>query len=45
MAISIKIFFAWYDLWIGAYVARKGRAIYVCPVPCVVIKLSWKPKT
>ena len=24
------------DLWVGAYVAAK--AVYVCPVPCVVLK-------
>ena len=26
---------AWYDLWIGAYVDRKNRRVYVMPVPCL----------
>ena len=30
----------WYDLWVGAYVDTKGRALYVCPLPCVVVKLE-----
>ncbi len=41
MLPRLKIFFAWYDLWIGAYVDVKGKSLYVCLLPCVVFKLSW----
>jgi hypothetical protein len=38
---TLKIFFAWYDLWLGLYVDVKGKALYLCPLPCCVIKLAW----
>ena len=28
------------DIWVGVFVARK--AVYVCPVPCLVVK--WERK-
>lgn len=31
--MSIKIFFAWYDFWIGFYYDRVNKALYFCPVP------------
>lgn len=40
--MSIRVFIAWYDLWMGAYWDAKKRTLYVCPLPCVVIKLSSK---
>lgn len=36
----MRVFFAWYDIWIGVYVDRKSRAVYVCPFPCLVIKIG-----
>lgn len=35
-----RLFFAWYDLWVGFYWDRKGRVLYFCPLPCVVIAVS-----
>lgn len=32
----MKVMFAWYDIWIGAYWDRKARVLYICPIPCVV---------
>lgn len=32
--MSIKPIFAWYDLWIGVFVDRPKRRIYVFPLPC-----------
>ena len=34
-------FFAWYDLWVGAYWDRDRRCLYVCPLPCCVIMLKF----
>lgn len=42
--MKVKLFFAWYDGWIGYYWDRYERALYVCPLPWVVIKLSRPPK-
>ena len=33
-----RIYFAWYDLWIGFYYDRSKRIIYYCPLPCLVIE-------
>ena len=41
--MSIHLFLAWYDLWIGAYYDRRNRTWYVCPLPCIVIKISPAP--
>jgi hypothetical protein len=35
----VSVFFAWYDLWVGAYVDRPNRTLYVCPLPCLVVKI------
>ncbi len=34
-----QTFFAWYDCWVGAYYDRKGRWLYVCLIPMVVIAI------
>ncbi len=36
----VSVFLAWYDLWVGAYWDRSSRALYLCPLPCVVIKVD-----
>lgn len=32
--------FAWFDLWVGAYIDVKNRTLYVCPLPCLVVTLE-----
>lgn len=39
--MKIKVSFAWYDAWIGFYWDRKQKALYVCPVPMIAIKIWW----
>lgn len=41
--MKISAFFAWYDIWIGVFIDAKKRAVYVCPIPCCVIKLEFNP--
>jgi hypothetical protein len=36
----MKIYFAWYDIWVGVFVDTKKRKIYICPLPCVVIEIQ-----
>jgi len=31
----IRPIFAWYDLWIGVYIDREHRRIYIFPMPCL----------
>jgi hypothetical protein len=38
--MKIKIFFAWFDLWIGAYWSESSNTLYICPLPCCVIALK-----
>jgi len=39
--MKVKFFFAWYDFWVGFYYSRKDRRLYICPVPCCVLMISW----
>lgn len=38
--MKISFFFAWFDLWIGFYFDQKERILYVCPLPCCVVKIE-----
>ncbi len=40
MTMRISLFFAWYDLWVGAFYDRSKHTLYICPLPCVVVKIS-----
>jgi hypothetical protein len=31
--MTVRPIFAWYDLWVGVFVDRPGRRVYVFPVP------------
>lgn len=35
--MSVRVKFAWYDLWVGVFVDRKTRTLYVCPLPCLLL--------
>ncbi len=35
--MRIRPIFAWYDLWIGAFIDRAKRRLYVLPLPCIGI--------
>ena len=37
---KITIFFAWYDMWIGAYYS-KPNTLYIALIPCIVFKIIW----
>lgn len=38
---SIKVFFVWYDIWVGAFWDKKKRSLYICLVPMVAVCLTW----
>ena len=38
--VRVRVFFAWYDLWIGAYVSRESKTLYVCPLPMLVFAFT-----
>jgi len=41
---NLSLFFRWYDLWMGAFTDIKNRAVYICPLPMVGIKLIYPSK-
>jgi len=40
--LKIKLFFRWYDLWVGFYIDVKDRSLYVIPFPMFGLKFYWK---
>ena len=42
--MKVKVFLAWYDLWIGAYWNTNKRTLYVCLLPMIVIAFSKSKK-
>ena len=40
MKVKIKIFFAWYDFWVGFYYDRKKKTLYICSIPCIVLSIK-----
>lgn len=39
--MSIRPIFAWYDLWVGAYWDREKRRLFILPVPCLGIVITF----
>jgi hypothetical protein len=42
--MTVKPIFAWYDLWVGAFWDRKGRKLYILPLPMLGMVISFNPK-
>jgi hypothetical protein len=46
--VAVKPVFAWFDLWVGFYVDRHKRRLYVLPLPCVGFYIqfeeNWDPE-
>lgn len=41
----MKIKFAWYDMWIGAYWDKRKRILYICPLPMILIEVPINGKS
>jgi hypothetical protein len=39
--VKLRPMFAWYDLWVGAYYDRKGRTLYLFPLPMLGLRVSF----
>jgi hypothetical protein len=37
----VRPLFAWFDLWIGVFVDRPRRRVYILPIPMVGIVIEW----
>ena len=40
IGVNIRLFFAWYDFWVGFYYDQKRKILYFCPLPMLVIAVS-----
>ncbi len=40
--LTISFFFRWYDLWIGLYIDKPNRTLYICPLPMMGVKICWR---
>lgn len=38
----VTVAWAWYDLWIGAYIDRKNKILYICPFPTLLLTIDLK---
>lgn len=39
--MEVSPLFAWFDMRIGVFVDRKSKRIYILPLPCVGIVISY----
>lgn len=42
-AVKIRIFVAWFDMWVGTYWDRQKHILYICLLPMIVIAISSAP--
>lgn len=38
--MKVRPVFAWYDMWVGVFVDRPKRRVYIFPLPCVGIVIT-----
>lgn len=38
--MTVKPFFRWFDLWVGVFVDTEKKAVYICPVPMLGVKIQ-----
>ncbi len=38
---TVKLSFAWYDLWIGLFIDTDKRKIYICLIPTLLITIRF----
>lgn len=39
---KFKLSFAWYDFWIGFYIDRDNKKLYICPIPTLLITINYE---
>lgn len=39
--VRITPMFRWFDLWIGVFIDRPRRRVYVFPIPTLGVMIEW----
>lgn len=39
--MTVRPIIAWYDLWVGVFWDRTKRRLYILPLPCVGVVISF----
>lgn len=39
--MKIRLIFAWYDLWVGAFWDQSKRRLYILPIPCCGVVIDF----
>lgn len=39
--MSVRLIFAWHDVWVGVFVDRPKRRVYVFPLPCLGLRIDF----
>jgi len=40
--MTVRLIFAWFDLWVGAFWDRRTRRLYILPIPCVGVVIEFR---
>jgi len=40
--MKFRIFWAWFDCWIGWYYDVGHRTLYICPLPTLVLRIEFQ---
>lgn len=41
IAYKVELHFCWYDFWVGWYWDSGKRALYICPLPMLAIRVQF----
>ena len=37
---TVELGFCWYDIWVGMCIDTKDKAIYICLLPCILLRIG-----
>ena len=40
MCYRVSCFLAWYDFWVGGFYDKSKKILYICLLPCIVLKFE-----
>lgn len=39
--MTFRLYFRWYDLWVGVYIDTERRRVYIGFLPMLGLRVSW----